>query len=534
MFGVSVFIASMVTADPNTPNTSNQDMLTVSNITKYYGDFAANKNIDFNIKHGEIHALLGENGAGKSTLVKMLYGSLQPTSGEIFWKGKSVNIASPSFARSLGIGMVFQHFSLFESLSVSENIALSLSSDKSLEVITKEAIELSNRYGLPLNPDALIGDLSVGERQRVEIVRCLMQNPELIILDEPTSVLTPQEAERLFDTLDILKSEGRSILFISHRLEEVRRLCDRATILRFGEVSGACDPKQETSASIARMMVGSDVSSIKKSSSIRTGDVLLTVDNLSQQAATPFAVALSDINFKIAAGEVLGIAGIAGNGQSELFDVVSGEVPAIRADNIQIRNKHVGHFTINQRRKLGASFVPEERLGHGAISEFQLSDNMLLARHKSDDVAFQKLGKIGMIWREMVEKATKRVCEVMDVRKADVDPLAGSLSGGNLQKFIIGRELDRQPLVLVINQPSWGVDAGAAAHIRQSIVDLARSGTAVLIISQDLDEIFELSDKIAVMFDGKLSDAVLASQTTREAIGLLMAGVKNNEGKHAA
>ena len=524
----------METAEKKPLPASNHDMLSVSNVTKYYGDFAANKNVDFNIKPGEIHALLGENGAGKSTLVKMLYGSLQPTSGEIFWKGNPVTIISPSFARKLGVGMVFQHFSLFESLNVSENIALSLSSDKRLEEVTQEAVELSNKYGLPLNPDALVGDLSVGERQRVEIVRCLMQNPELIILDEPTSVLTPQEAERLFDTLDILKTEGRSILFISHRLEEVRRLCDRATILRFGEVSGACDPKQETSASIARMMVGSDVSSIKKTKSSTGENVLLNVENLSQPAATPFAVPLSDISLKISAGEVLGIAGIAGNGQSELFDAISGEVTALKPDTIRIRDHKVGHFTINQRRKLGASFVPEERLGHGAIADFHLSDNMLLARHKSDDVAFQKLGRIGVIWREMVDKATKRVCEVMDVRKADVDPLAGSLSGGNLQKFIIGRELDRQPSVLVINQPSWGVDAGAAAHIRQSIVDLARSGTAVLIISQDLDEIFELSDKIAVMFDGHLSQAMNAADTSREEIGLLMAGVDENEGKHAA
>ena len=510
------------------------DMLRVSDITKLYGDFAANKHIDFNIRPGEIHALLGENGAGKSTLVKMLYGSLQPSSGQIYWKGEAVTIATPSAARKLGIGMVFQHFSLFEALSVSENIALSLATDISLSEVTQQAIELSNKYGLPLNPEALIGDLSVGERQRVEIVRCLMQNPELIILDEPTSVLTPQEAESLFDTLDVLKSEGRSILFITHRLDEVRRLCDRATILRFGEVSGACDPKQETAASIARMMVGSDVSAIKKEHSKTTNDVLLQITNLSQTAATPFAVSLSDINLSVHSGEILGIAGIAGNGQSEFFDAISGEVSAQRDDSIQIRGSNVGLRSINQRRKLGASFVPEERLGHGAVSEFQLSDNMLLARHQSDDVAFQRLGKIGMVWREMVEKATKRVCEIMDVRKADIDPVAGALSGGNLQKFIIGRELDRQPSVLVINQPSWGVDAGAAAHIRQAIVDLARTGSAVLIISQDLDEIFELSDRIAVMFGGRLSHALEASQTNREEIGLLMAGIDINEGKHAA
>lgn len=515
-------------------NKNSENMLSVSNITKLYGDFAANKNIDLHIKSGEIHALLGENGAGKSTFVKMLYGSLQPSSGEIYWKGKTVNISSPSFARSLGIGMVFQHFSLFEALSVSENIALSLSTDIGLEEVTEKANELSSRYGLPLNPDALIGDLSVGERQRVEIVRCLMQNPELIILDEPTSVLTPQEAESLFETLDILKAEGRSILFISHRLDEVRRLCDRATILRFGEVSGACDPKQETTASIARMMVGSDVDAIKKEKPKASEDVLLQVSDLSIPAATPFAIPLSKINMTIHAGEILGIAGIAGNGQSEFFDAISGEVSASHPNNVRIRGDDAGLLNINQRRKLGTSFVPEERLGHGAVAEFPLSDNMLLARHKSDDVAFQRLGKIGMIWREMIDKATKRVCDVMDVRKADVDPIAGSLSGGNLQKFIIGRELDRQPSVLVINQPTWGVDAGAAAHIRQSIVDLARSGSAILIISQDLDEVFELSDRIAVMFHGRLSNSLEAAKTNREEIGLLMAGVEMGGDKHAA
>jgi len=509
-------------------------MLSVSNVSKYYGDFAANKSIDFSISEGEIHALLGENGAGKSTLVKMLYGSLQPNSGQIFWKGTPVSISSPSHARGLGIGMVFQHFSLFEALSVSENIALSLSPDETIENITRRAKELSTKYGLPLNPDALIGDLSVGERQRVEIVRCLMQDPQLIILDEPTSVLTPQEAESLFETLEILKSEGRSILFISHRLDEVRRLCDRATILRFGEVTGSCDPKKETTASIARMMVGSDVNRIEKTSVQNSADILLELDNLNQSAATPFAILLKNVSIKIQVGEIVGVAGIAGNGQAELFDAISGERIAEKPNAIKIGNTNAGFLTINQRRKLGASFVPEERLGHGAVSEFQLSDNMLLARHKSDDAAFQRLGKVGMVWREMVEKATRRVCEIMDVRKAEVDPRASSLSGGNLQKFIIGRELDRQPSVLVINQPSWGVDAGAAAHIRQSIVNLARSGSAVLIISQDLDEILELSDRIVVMFDGQLSQAFDASAVSREDIGLLMAGVNVEEGKYAA
>lgn len=525
--------AAKTISHPQVPD-KGLEMLRVSGLTKFYGSFAANRNIDFSILPGEIHALLGENGAGKSTLVKMLYGALQPSSGQIFWQGKSVTIDSPSKARKLGIGMVFQHFSLFEALNVAENIALSLPEDKSLSAVKAEAKEYSKRYGLPLNPDALVGDLSVGERQRVEIVRCLMQNPDLIILDEPTSVLTPQEAQTLFKTLEILKGEGRSILFISHRLEEVRKLCDRATILRFGEVIATCDPKQETSASIAKMMVGSDIKALRRESGSTKQDVLLKISSLSKPAPTPFAVALHDINLEVRAGEIVGIAGVAGNGQSELFDIISGEVSSDQAENIQIRGQNVGKYTINERRKLGASFVPEERLGHGAVSDLFLSENMLLARHKSDDVAFRKLGHIGMIWQEMVDKATKRVCDIMDVRKAETDPRASSLSGGNLQKFIIGRELDRQPSVLVINQPSWGVDAGATSFIRQSIMDLAKSGSAILLISQDLDEIFELSDQIAVLFDGRLSGKQQASSISREEIGLLMTGSTLSEDKNAA
>ena len=509
-------------------------MLVVEDVTKFYGDFAANKNIDLTIGSGEIHALLGENGAGKSTLVKMLYGALQPSSGSIFWKGKKRAIPNPSAARKMGIGMVFQHFSLFEALSVAENIALSLDSSLSLRETTKRAVDVSSKYGLPLNPDALVGDLSVGERQRVEIVRCLMQDPELIILDEPTSVLTPQESENLFNTLRLIKGEGRSILFISHRLEEVKQLCDKATILRFGEVIGECDPAKETAASIARMMVGGDVKPVSKLSPDTYKDKLLVVSELTLPAATPFAVALSGISLEVGAGEILGIAGIAGNGQSELFDALSGEISSNLPASIQIRGMDVGKLNINQRRRLGASFVPEERLGHGAVANLQLSENMLLARHNSDRVAFQWAGRLGVIWGEMVKRATNRVCTSMDVRKASEDPVAGSLSGGNLQKFIVGRELDRQPSVLVINQPSWGVDAGAAAHIRQAIVDLAKSGSAVLIISQDLDEIFELCDRVSVMFDGILSESLPAGSTSREEIGLLMAGVGMDGTKDAA
>ena len=499
-------------------------MLEVSGIVKTFGSMTANDHINLSIKQGEIHALLGENGAGKSTLVKMLYGSLQPDSGKIFWRGKPVSIASPFDARRAGIGMVFQHFSLFDSLSVSHNIVLSLDREFGRGDVAERARSLSVDYGLPLNPASIVGDLSVGERQRVEIVRCLLQNPSLVILDEPTSVLTPQEADNLFVTLERLRSEGRSILYISHRLDEVKRMCDRATILRHGKVVGECDPRQETAASLATMMVGTSVAAVKRSTGSAKGDALLELDKASMAAASPFAVSLKQVSLTVRGGEVIGIAGVAGNGQSEFFKMVSGEQTLANAGCIRIMGKPAADLGINQRRRMGASFVPEERLGHSAIPQMNLSSNMLLSRHGSDRAAFLRFGKLGLVRSDITLKATKRVSEIMDVRKSGVDPDASSLSGGNLQKFIMGRELDRQPSVLVVNQPTWGVDAGAAARIRQALVDLARNGSAVLVISQDLDEIFEVSDSIAVIHDGKLSKPMPASEATLEKIGLLMGG----------
>ena len=499
-------------------------LLEVRGLTKIFGTLKANDSLDLTIGKGEIHALLGENGAGKSTLVKMLYGSLQPTAGEILWKGSPVSVVSPSFARSLGIGMVFQHFSLFESLTVADNIVLSLGPGHTIEQVARDAERLSQEYGLPLHADTHIGDLSVGERQRVEIVRCLLQDPELIILDEPTSVLTPQEADNLFVTLKRLRDEGRSILYISHRLEEVKAMCDRATILRHGKVVGECDPRKETAASLASMMVGSEVAEVRRQErEDKAGEALLKVRNASLKPATPFSIGLKNINMAVKAGEVVGIAGVAGNGQSELFDLVSGEVTSAR-DAVLMRGEGVGHLDINGRRKLGAAFVPEERLGHGAVPGMTLTENLLLARHASDSVAFQRFGRIGWVWDEMVDKATKRICSEMDVRKSAENPAAASLSGGNLQKFIMGRELDRQPAILVVNQPTWGVDAGAASRIRQALIDLAASGSAVLMISQDLDEIFEVADRILVMHDGTIAEAGRAGGVTRERIGLLMGG----------
>ncbi|OJU72002.1 MAG: ABC transporter [Rhizobiales bacterium 63-7] len=508
-------------------------LLSVRKLTKLFGSFAACDGIDIEIQPGEIHALLGENGAGKSTLVKMLFGVLTPSAGQIVWKGQPVRIGSPGEARKTGIGMVFQHFSLFEALTVAENIALSLDPGISLARISDEAAALSHAYGLPLDPKAHVADLSVGERQRIEIVRALLQNPQLIILDEPTSVLTPQEADRLFETLAKLKAEGRSVLYISHRLEEVQRICDRATVLRHGKVTGACDPKRETPASLARMMVGNEVATVSAAGTTTRGDVLLQARNLNVPARTPFAVSLKNLSLTVRSGEVLAIAGVAGNGQSELFDALSGEYPVADNDAIRIRDHAVGASGITARRLIGASFVPEERHGHAAVTGMSLSDNLVLARSQSDRRAFLTGGPLGIIRHKIVREAAKRISAAMDVRKSGEDPPAGSLSGGNLQKFIVGRELDRQPSVMIVNQPTWGVDAGAASRIRQALVDLAKSGSAVLVISQDLDEIFEVATEIAVINEGRLSNAYPAQDMTREKIGLLMGGAHDKAGAEA-
>lgn len=381
-------------------------LLEVRGLTKIFGELRANDAIDLEIHSSEIHALLGENGAGKSTLVKMLFGSLEPTSGQILWKGNPVTIASPGQARALGIGMVFQHFSLFEALTVAENIALSMDQNVSIEGIAEQAAALSREYELPLDPHAHVADLSVGERQRIEIVRTLLQNPEFIILDEPTSVLTPQEADKLFETLEKIRAEGRSVLYISHRLEEVQRICDRATVLRHGKLTGACDPRAETPASLARMMVGSDVKSVSNKGGSISDNVLIEANNLSAPARTPFSVELRDINLTVRAGEIIGIAGVAGNGQSELFDVLSGEETVVSADDVRICGTSAGRLGISARRLLGAGFVPEERHGHAAVSSMSLSQNMVLARHHSDADVFLTGGPLKIIRYGAVKEAS--------------------------------------------------------------------------------------------------------------------------------
>jgi general nucleoside transport system ATP-binding protein len=495
-------------------------LLEALQITKVFGTLRANDDVSLSVAPGEIHALLGENGAGKSTLVKMIYGALQPSSGEFRWQGAAVSVASPAAARRLGIGMVFQHFSLFEALTVAENVALAMPGRFDIAALSEKIRRISKEYGLPLTPDVTVADLSVGERQRIEIVRCLLQEPKLLIMDEPTAVLTPQEADQLFLVLMRLAREGCAVLYISHRLEEVKRICHAATVLRHGKVVARVDPTKETAGSLARLMVGGDIHAVHHGRAAATGPARLRLQDLSLNADGPFTVALKNITLDVKGGEVVAIAGVAGNGQSELFDALSGERALGNADMLTMDGKPAGQLGVNARRDQGAAFVPEERLGHGAVPGFALSENVILTRHTSDNT----LVKSGLVQRRAAASVNERVSIEYDVRKGKPDPEARALSGGNLQKFVMGRELDRKPGILVVNQPTWGVDAGAAATIRQAIIDLTRTGSAVLVISQDLDEIFEVADRIAVISRGQLSDAYPAANLSREEIGLMMAG----------
>ena len=491
-------------------------------VSKLFGDFAANRRVSLALRPGEKHALLGENGAGKSTLVKMIYGVLQPSDGQFRWQGQPVAIPRPAVAREMGIGMVFQHFSVFEALSVAENIALALPREP-MGRLSRRIREVSQRYGLAIDPGRAVHTLSVGEKQRVEIIRCLLQDPKLLIMDEPTSVLTPQEAEALFVTLDRLAGEGRAILYISHRLDEVRALCDRATILRQGEVVATCDPRAETARSLAELMVGSEIGWVERQGSATPGDVRLRVDRLDLPAAAEFATALRGVSLEVRGGEVVGIAGVAGEGQSELMEALSGERLAPRADSISIDGRPMGREGPTGRRLAGAAFVPEERNGHGAVASMTLAENVVLTLHRAERIARGRWlgGWIG--WGRAAGWAA-RIREAFDVRSGAENPVAGSLSGGNLQKFVVGREMLRRPGVLVVSQPTWGVDAGAAAVIRRALVELARSGSAVLVVSQDLEEIFSICDRIAVMHHGRLSRLHDAAEMTPERAGLLMGG----------
>ncbi|HET8597108.1 MAG TPA: ABC transporter ATP-binding protein [Castellaniella sp.] len=492
--------------------------LALRQITKSYPAVRANDAVDLTVEPGQIHAVLGENGAGKSTLMKIIYGVVRPDAGTVEWDGQAVQIASPAAARALGLGMVFQHFSLFDTLTVAENIALGLPADTDLRVLSERITRTAAQYGLDVEPNRHVHTLSVGERQRVEIVRALLGQPRLLILDEPTSVLTPQAVSRLFDVLRQLAAEGCSILYISHKLDEIRSLCHCCTVMRAGRVTGVCDPREETEASLSRLMIGADLP-VQRREARPAGPVLLQVRGLDLPRAHPFATPLSQVSFDLHAGEILGVAGVSGNGQQELMGVLSGEDRRAGGDTLRLDGAPIGARPAAWRRARGLAFVPEERLGRGAVPDLSLARNLLLSHQGPDTI------RHGWIRNGAVRRITADIIQRFRVKAAGPHALASSLSGGNLQKFIVGREVVRRPRLLIIAQPTWGVDVGAAAQIRGELLALRDAGGAILLVSEELDELMELSDRLVVMAKGRLSPPIAREDASREQIGQWMSGL---------
>ena len=501
-------------------------LLRLDGLTKAYPGVVANDSVSFQIEKGEVHALLGENGAGKSTLVKMIYGLVAPDQGRMHFHGKEFQPEDPRAARAAGVGMVFQHFSLFDALSVAENIALGMENPPPLRDLAARIQEVSAAYGLPLAPGRIVGTLSAGERQRVEIIRCLLGSPSLLIMDEPTSVLTPQEVDILFQTLRKLSSDGTAILYISHKLEEIRSLCDSATILRGGQVVGSCVPRDTTAREMAEMMVGRAFAAPARAAT-EPGDLRLSIKALSRPASSAFGIALKDVSLDVHAGEVLGIGGVAGNGQDELLAALSGEA-LCPPSTLLLNGKDIGLEGPDARRALGLRAAPEERLGHAAAPAMSLSENALLT-----GAVHEKLVKRGFLDWVRTRQFAERIISEFDVRTPGPQTAAGALSGGNLQKFVIGREVLQAPSVLIVNQPTWGVDAAAASAIRQALLDLAAKGAAVIVISQDLDELMEISDRFAALNEGRLSAPQPTSSLGVEEIGLLLGGAHGMEQANA-
>ena len=496
---------------------TSQPLLSLKGIRKQYPAVLANDDIALEVMPGQIHAILGENGAGKSTLMKIIYGAVQPDAGDIRFNGQAVHIRNPQQARALGISMVFQHFSLFDTLSVAQNVWLGLDKSLSLAEVTQRIREKASIYGLDLEPERPVHTLSVGEMQRVEIIRALLCEPRLLILDEPTSVLTPQAVDKLFAVLRQLVSEGCSILYISHKLHEIRALCTHCTVLRAGRVSGACIPSEETNASLSQMMIGSEPPALDHKTST-PGEVVLDVRGLSLPRSDPFGMNLSPLNLQVRAGEIVGIAGVSGNGQRELLYALSGEDTRAPADSIRLLGQGVGQQDPAHRRALGLHFVPDERLGRGAVPSLSLAHNLLLTR---DDA----INSVGWINMAALKTQAESIISRYQVKAGGAQALAQSLSGGNLQKFIVGREIDASPKLLIVSQPTWGVDVGASAQIRAALLALRNAGCAVLVVSEELDELFELSDRMHVMAQGRLSPSISRADATVVLIGSWMSGL---------
>lgn len=491
------------------------------NITKRFPGVLANDSVDFQLKRGEIHALLGENGAGKTTLMKCLYGLFTIDEGEIYINNEKVEITDPGIAIEKGIGMVHQHFMLVPPFTVAENIVLGSEPMKYGMIDYKQAVkdveQLSIRYGLKVDPEAKIQDISVGMQQRVEILKALYRGADILILDEPTAVLTPQEVEEFINILKSLTNEGKSIIFITHKLKEVKSISDRVTVIRRGKLIDTVNTDSTTTAQLAKMMVGREVVLKVEKEKATPGEVILDVDNL-QAKNNRNLIALNGISFQVKKGEIFGIAGVEGNGQSELTEVLTG-LRKLEDGKINFKGKDITDFSTRKIIEAGVSCIPEDRQSRGLILDFTLYENLILGNHYQLPYATG----INMNYKK-IRKEVKRLIKNFDIRTPSDDVLVKSLSGGNQQKVIIAREFDREPDLLIAAQPTRGVDVGAIEFIHRRIIEQRDDGKAVLLISLELDEILSLSDRIAVIYEGEIVDIMNAAQATEDKLGLMMAG----------
>jgi ABC-type uncharacterized transport system ATPase subunit len=501
--------------------------LEMKGVTKRFPGVLANDRVDFDVRAGEVHALLGENGAGKSTLMKILYGMYAPDEGEIWLNGQPVSIASPTDAIELGIGMIHQHFMLVESLTVAENVALGLPSSRGpltdLDRVSKRILDLADVYGLRVDPDACVWQLAVGQKQRVEILKALYRGAALLILDEPTAVLTPQEVDEFFVTLRQMTRDGHAIIFISHKLHEVIDITDRVTVLRDGKRVDSCDTAGCTKADLARMMVGREVTMKPYRIELEPGDARLVLQNLHAPSdrGTP---ALRGVDLAVHSGEILGLAGVSGNGQRELAEVITGLRP-LTDGQVFLEGEDVAGLKPGPRTDRGLAYIPEERMKDGMIQNFSVAENIILRDH--DKAPFSRNG---FLLLRIIAQFADKLIKNFQVKTPSRETPAKSLSGGNIQKVVLARELSRQPRVLIAAQPTRGVDIGATEYVHAQLLEQREKGTAILLISEDLDEVMALSDRIAVIYEGQIMGIVDGSDATPEQLGLLMAGVREETG----
>ena len=500
---------------------AHENVIEMREITKIFGEFVANDKINLELRKGEIHALLGENGAGKSTLMNMLAGLLEPTSGEIVVNGKSEKLDSPSKAASLGIGMVHQHFMLVEAFTVAENIILgSEVTNKGVLDLKKanaDILELSERYGLAVDPTAKVEDISVGAQQRVEILKTLYRGADILIFDEPTAVLTPAEILELMDIMKTLVKEGKSIILITHKLDEIRAVADRVTVIRRGKSIQTVSIEGATNKDLAEMMVGRSVSFVTEKEEAQPKEVVLQISDLvvNENRGVP---AVKELSLDVRAGEIVGIAGIDGNGQSELIQAITG-LRKVKSGSIKIKGQEVVGHSPRKITEMNVSHVPEDRHRDGLVLEMMLSENIALQTYYKEP-----LSKNGVLNYNQINSYARKLMEEFDVRAANEIVPASALSGGNQQKAIIAREVDRNPDLLIVSQPTRGLDVGAIEYIHKRLIGERDKGKAVLVVSFELDEILNLSDRIAVIHDGKIQGIVKPSETNKQELGILMAG----------